>query len=347
MISRDIAVGGHERVVSFADADAGYRAIVAIHDTTLGPALGGTRLLPYSSDEVALAEVLRLAEGMSYKAALAGVPTGGGKSVIIGSPSVAQRRELFRAHGRAVESLGGAYITSVDIGTSPDDMEFVRETTSHVLGLHDRSGDPSPSTARGVLRAMQAVLQFRRGSDALAGVRVAIQGCGNVGSSLARQLSAHGAVLVICDIDAARAEWLASKLGAAVCDVDDVYGADVDIFSPCARGAVLGDASIPVLRAWAVAGGANNQLERADHDDMLRERGILYAPDYAANAGGLIHLTREFAAASAEEAAARVEQIFATILGVLETAAREGVGTQAAANRLARMYKLERTRPRS
>ncbi|HYP53012.1 MAG TPA: Glu/Leu/Phe/Val dehydrogenase dimerization domain-containing protein, partial [Pyrinomonadaceae bacterium] len=283
------SVAGYESVALCRDREAGYRGIIAVHNTTRGPAVGGARLWDYASDEDALADVLRLARGMTYKNALAGLPLGGGKSVIVGDRRALDRESVMRAHGRFVETFGGRYVTAEDVGTSPADMEIIRRETRHVAGLLDRSGDPSPVTARGVFRAVEASAKFRWGANDLSGRAVALQGCGNVGRHLAKLLVGAGARLVVTDVDASRVARVVEECDAEAVAPEEIYDAPADIFAPCALGAVINDETLPRLRAEIVAGAANNQLREARHGDALHERGVLYAPDYVANAGGIIN----------------------------------------------------------
>jgi leucine dehydrogenase len=285
----------------------------------------------YASDDAALTDVLRLARGMTFKCAAANLPLGGGKSVILAPLGDYDRAALLRAHGRAVDYLRGRYVTSVDIGTGPEDMVVVREGTSHVTGLPGELGDPSPITARGVVRAMQAARQHAAGTASLANVRVALQGCGHVGRSLAEQLRDLGARLTVSDVDAKRARATADLCGGDVCDTDAIYGVEADIYAPCATGASLNDATISRLEARIVAGAANNQLAEDRHDQLIRDRGIVYVPDFIANAGGAIYLCRVLAGWSDDEVANAVEGIFDTALDVLQRAQHNGTGTLAAA----------------
>src|SRR5690348_7151036 len=249
-----LAEMGHEQLVLCSDPSAGYRGIIAVHSTTLGPALGGTRFWNYASDEEAVIDALRLARGMTYKNAVAGLNLGGGKSVIIGDNRTTSREMLFRAHGRFVEGLGGRYVTAEDVGTSTSDMDFVHMETDYVAGLAGMSGDPSPVTAHGVFRAIQASARWRWGSDSLEGKRVAIQGAGNVGFYLARELSTAGATLVVTDIDAERVKRVVNETGARAVAPDDIYGQPADIFAPCALGAIINDETIPRLQVEIVSG---------------------------------------------------------------------------------------------
>jgi leucine dehydrogenase len=326
---------GHEQLVACYDKSSGYRGIIAIHDTTLGPALGGTRFWNYQSDEEAIFDVLRLSRGMTYKNAVAGLNLGGGKAVIIGDNRTTRREMIFRAHGRFVESLGGRYITAEDVGTSTADMDFVHMETEYVAGLENRSGDPSPVTARGVFRAIQATAKVRWGTESVEGRTVIVQGMGNVGQNLCRELHAAGARLVITDIDAARVEKIVKELGARAVPPDQIYAQQGDIFAPCALGGIVNDETIPLLDVEIVAGGANNQLLEQRHGEELEARGILYAPDYVANAGGVINVYSEVAGWSRDRALRKADEIFETTLGVFEIAKEHGIPTYVAADRLA------------
>jgi leucine dehydrogenase len=330
-----IAEMGHEQVVVCHDKASGYRGIIAIHDTTLGPALGGCRFWHYASDDEAIVDALRLSRGMTYKNAVAGLNLGGGKSVIIGDNRTVSREMIFRAHGRFVESLGGRYVTAEDVGTSPSDMDYVHMETDYVAGLAGLSGDPSPVTAHGVFRAIQAAAFQKWGSDDLSGKRIAIQGCGHVGAYLAKELSAAGAKIVVTDIDAERVRAVIDSTGATAVGKDEIYSVQADIFAPCALGGVINDTTIPQLKVQIVAGAANNQLLETRHGDRLEELGILYAPDYVANAGGVINVYSELAGWNAERSLRKADEIYHTILGVFEIAAQEGIPSYLAADRLA------------
>ena len=326
---------GHEQLVLAHDKSSGYRGIIAIHDTTLGPALGGTRFWHYASDEEAIIDALRLARGMTYKNAVAGLNLGGGKSVIIGDNRTTNREMIFRAHGRFVDSLGGRYVTAEDVGTGTLDMDFVHMETNYVAGLQNASGDPSPVTARGVFRAMQATAKYRWGSDDLHGKTVAIQGCGNVGFNLARELHAVGAKLIVADIDAERVKRVSEATGARAVSVGEILGQDADILAPCALGGGLNDDTIPQLRVELVVGAANNQLLEDRHGDMVEERGITYAPDYVVNAGGVINVYGELAGWDRIRSLRKADEIYQTILGVFDIARADGVTSHVAADRLA------------
>ena len=330
-----IASRGHEQLVICNDSSAGYRGIIAVHSTTLGPALGGTRFWQYASDEEAIVDALRLARGMTYKNAVAGLNLGGGKSVIIGNNKTADREMIFRAHGRIVESLGGRYITAEDVGTSTADMDFVHMETKNVSGLAGRSGDPSPVTAHGVFRAIQASARERWGSDDLSTRTVSVQGAGHVGYYLAKELHEAGAKLVVTDIDVERVKQVVAEFGARSVAPEEIYGVQADIFAPCALGGIINDTTIPQLTCEIVAGGANNVLLEERHGVVLEERGILYAPDYVANAGGVINVYSELAGWSSARAFRKADEIYDTILKVFAIAKHDNVPTYVAADRLA------------
>jgi leucine dehydrogenase len=330
-----LAEMGHEQVMLCSDPESGYRGIIAIHDTTLGIALGGTRFWRYGSDEEALTDVLRLSRGMTYKSAVAGLNLGGGKAVIIGDNKTKNREPIFRSHGRFVNTLGGLYITAEDVGTSPADMDHVAKETKFVAGLADRSGDPSPVTAHGVFRAILASSMIRWGSDDITGKTVAVQGCGHVGRFLANELKDAGARLIVTDIDREKVQRVVKETGASSAEPDAIYDVEADIFAPCALGGILNDQTIPRLRVEIVAGGANNQLLEERHGDALHARQILYAPDYVANAGGVINVFGELEGWDQERALAKADDIYATILSVFEIAKAESVLPHEAADRLA------------
>lgn len=330
-----IAGMGHEQLVLCQDSASGYRGIIAVHSTVLGPALGGTRFWNYASDEEAIVDALRLARGMTYKNAVAGLNLGGGKSVIIGDNKTADREMIFRAHGRFVESLGGRYVTAEDVGTSTADMDYVHMETDYVSGLAGRSGDPSPVTAHGVFRAIQASAKERWGSDDLTNKIVAIQGCGHVGYYLSKELHEAGAKLIVTDIDADRVRRVVSEFGARAVGAEEIYTVQADIFAPCALGAIINDQTIPLLRAEIVAGAANNQLLEERHGDELEKRNIIYAPDYVANAGGVINVYSELAGWTSARAFRKADEIYDTILKVFDIAKTQKIPTYLAADRLA------------
>ncbi len=280
----------HELVSFSSDAASGLKAIIAVHDTTLGPAVGGCRMYSYADEQAALHDVLRLSRGMTYKSALAGLPFGGGKSVIIGDPQQDKSRELLLAMGEFVDALGGRYVAAEDSGTGVADIRVMGERTRWVSGLEDNEygGDPSPSTAYGVYLGMRAAVRYRTGATSLRGLKVAIQGLGHVGYYLAKFLRNAGAEVVGADVNAANLRRAVEDLGVVAVDTADILAAEVDIFAPCAMGAVLNERSIPALRAGIVCGSANNQLAAAHDAAALRDRGILYCPDFLVNAGGII-----------------------------------------------------------
>jgi len=326
---------GHEQLVFWSEPELGYRGIIAIHDTTLGPALGGTRFWHYDTDEAAIIDALRLSRGMTYKAAVTGLNLGGGKSVIVGDNRTASREMIFRAHGRAVESLGGRYITAEDVGTSVDDMDYVRMETDSVVGLRGRSGDPSPVTAYGTYMGIKASAHHRNGSDSLDGQHVLVQGLGNVGYHLCEMLHEEGARLTVTDIDSERIARVTHDFGATAVGTEEIYGIDADIFAPCALGAVLNDDTLKVLKTPIVAGAANNQLAEARHGRAVLEKGIVYAPDYVINAGGLINVYGELNEWNPERAKLQAGDIYHTLLRIFDRAQDEGIPTNEAADRLA------------
>jgi leucine dehydrogenase len=330
----------HEQVNFFYHRESGLKAIVALHDTTLGPALGGCRMWPYPTEADAVTDVLRLSKGMTFKAAMADLPYGGGKTVIIGDPRTGKSEALFRALGRAIDSLGGRYYTGEDVGTAPEDMNRVGEETAYVLGSTRRggSGDPSPVTARGVWTGIRAAVAHRLRRDDLEGVRVAIQGLGHVGYNLARLLAEDGARLIVADIDQTRAERAADELGATAVGASAILSTECEVLAPCALGGVLNDDTIPRLACGIVAGAANNQLLEDRHGAALHARGILYAPDYVINAGGLINIALELQPGGYDRARAlaQVAGIGGTLAEVFARAARAGMPTHEVADRIAR-----------
>lgn len=325
----------HEQLVFWSEPRIGYKGIIAIHNTTLGPALGGTRFWNYQTDGEAIEDSLRLARGMTYKSALAGLNLGGGKSVIIGDPNARDREIIFRAHGRAVESLAGRYITAEDVGTSPADMEFVHMETEHVVGLVGRSGDPSPVTAYGVYQGMKAAALHKYGDDSLAGKHVTIQGCGHVGYFLSQDLAEEGAQLTVTDIDQEKVDIVVKEFGAKAVRPDEIYGVKADVFAPCALGAILNDDTLKVLEVDIVVGGANNQLATPRHAKEVEAKGILYGPDYLVNAGGLINVYAEIQGWPAERSLRKAGEIHTTLLRILELAEAEGITSAEASDKVA------------
>ncbi|WP_454455356.1 Glu/Leu/Phe/Val dehydrogenase dimerization domain-containing protein [Thauera phenylacetica] len=332
----------HEQVVFVSDDKSGLKAIIAVHNSNLGPALGGCRMWPYASEEEAVRDVLRLSRGMTYKSAMARLKLGGGKSVIIGNPRTDKTPALLAAFARALEQLNGRYIAAEDSGTSVADMKFMTQFTQHVAGIHDkpsdegtRSGDPSPATAYGTFIGIQAAVKERLGRDSLDGLRVAVQGVGNVGYDLARQLKEAGARLWVTDIHREPLVQAGRELGATVVAPDEIFGLDVDVFAPCALGAVLNDSTIPQLKASIVAGAANNQLAEGRHGVELMKRGILYAPDYVINAGGIIDVYHERIGFERAALIRHIEGIRDNLMEVFERAREEERPTAEVADAIA------------
>jgi len=333
-----LSADGFEQVAFCHDRSTGLRAIIAIHSTALGPALGGTRFYPYADEQDALVDVCRLAKGMTYKHAVCGNDLGGGKAVIIGDPGTDRSEALLRAYGRFVEGLGGRYLTAEDVGTSQADMDVVRRETRHVTGVSEAlggSGDPSPATALGVLWAMRAVAERLWGSGSLAGRHVVISGVGKVGAALAAHLDAEGAKLTLADVDDTRLGAVAERHGTMTVSSDTAHALPCDIFAPCALGAVLNAVTIPEMRCDAVVGSANNQLASLADAERLRHRSIVYAPDFVANAGGVINIAEEAHGYDRDLAYARTQAIYDTLLAVFDRAEVEGTTTTQAAERLA------------
>jgi leucine dehydrogenase len=319
------------------DQASGLEAIIAIHDSRLGPALGGCRFIHYDNEEAALIDALRLARGMTYKAALAGLNHGGGKSVIIRPRVRFDRTALFKAFGRFVEDLRGHYITAEDSGTSIEDMQVIHSVTKNVTGVdaaHGGSGDPSPFTALGVRRGIEACVKFALGKSSLEGIRVAVQGVGHVGYHLCRELHAAGATLTVADVDPLKAERAQREFGATVASLDDIFATECDVFSPCALGSAINPDTVPQLRCKIVAGAANNQLSESSMGAALMQRGIVYAPDYAINAGGLVNVAQEVVGYDAEKAHARTLKIFDTIYEIAERAKKAETPTHIIANKM-------------
>lgn len=326
----------HEEIVFCHDREAGLDAIIAIHNSARGPAMGGCRMWNYASEGEALTDVLRLSRGMTYKSALADLPFGGGKAVIVADPGHDKSEALWLAYGRFIDSLGGRYITAEDVGTRPADLEIVRRATPHVAGIAEGgAGDPSPATAYGVFVGIRAALRERLQRTDMAGLRVALQGLGNVGYDLARQLREAGADLFVTDIDDRAIARAVDELGATAVAPAAIYDQDVDVFAPCALGAIVNDDTVPRLRASIVAGSANNQLAGDRHGRALQDRNILYAPDYAINAGGVVWISHEgprFDAGAARAHVARIEQ---TLGEIFTRAARDRITPADAADRVA------------
>jgi leucine dehydrogenase len=331
----------HESVHFFSDPHSGLRTIIAVHSTALGPAAGGCRRWTYASDDIALTDVLRLSRGMTYKNAVAGLPFGGGKAVILASERAPKTTQLFRAYGRAVQSLGGRYITAEDVGISVDDMHIVRSETAFVSGLpqsgDSAGGDPSPWTALGVFQGIKAAAAARLGTNSLEGLRVAIQGVGHVGLYLCRMLHEAGAELVIADVDNASLRSVCESMPAELASPQDILFSDVDVLAPCALGNVLNSETVPRIKAKIVAGAANNQLATPEDGTRMAELGILYAPDYVVNAGGVISVAHEYLGQSSEEQVrAEVSKIPLRLRDIFEEAVARGLPTNALADDLAR-----------
>lgn len=334
---------GYEQLCLFHDKYTGLKAITCIHNTVLGPSLGGTRFWNYKNEEDAIEDVLRLARGMTYKSALAGLPLGGGKSVILGDPAELRknpiRREAFwRAFGRYIEGLNGRYITAEDVGTTTQDMVYVNMETSHVVGLPGRSGNPAPYTALGVWKSIQACCSQAFGDSSVEGKTIAVQGVGNVGYYLCKLLHENGASLLVADIDEQGIKRVAEEFGARPVGVDDIYAAACDIYAPCALGATVNDETISQFKCKIICGAANNVLkDPQSHAKALQEKGIIYAPDYLANAGGVINVSYELAEGGYnEEAALRdIDRIYIRMKEVLDIAADTGMLAHEAADKLA------------
>lgn len=328
----------YEQLLFCQDKESGLKAIIAIHDTTLGPALGGTRMWTYATEEEAIVDALRLAKGMTYKNAVAGLNLGGGKTVIIGDPKQDKNEAMFRAFGRYVQGLNGRYITAEDVGTTEEDMNIIHQETDYVTGIsasYGSSGNPSPATAFGVYQGMKAAAKAAFGSDSLEGKTVAVQGVGNVAFHLCGHLHLEGAKLIVADIHPEAVQKAVEAYGAQVVDPSVIAFADCDIYAPCALGATVNDDTIPHIKAKVIAGAANNQLKEPRHGDRLHERGIVYAPDYVINAGGVINIADELNGYNRERAFKQVAKIYDSITRVLEISRESGIPAHAAADRLA------------
>jgi leucine dehydrogenase len=330
------------------DEATGLRAIIAIHDTRLGPALGGSRFIPYATEQAALVDALRLARAMTSKAALAGLSHGGGKAVIVRPPGEFDRRALLRSFGRFVDDLGGRYITTEDSGTSPEDMEIVRAHTKHVCGFDVQSGgsgDPSPFTALGVRRGIEACVKHKLGRDSLAGVHVAVQGVGNVGYHLCKELAAAGAKLSVTDVRDELAARAASDFGASLVTSANIHRVACDVYAPCALGGALNDRTVPELQCPIVAGAANNQLASDHNGEQLHARGILYAPDYAINAGGLINVAQEVAGYDAAKARARTLRVYDTLAEICQRSQAQATPPHRIADAMVREILAKHAKP--
>lgn len=330
--------GEHEEVIFCHNKELGLKAIIAIHNTALGPALGGTRMWQYANEEDALVDVLRLSKGMTYKAANAGLNLGGGKAVIIGNPKKDKSEALFRAFGMYVNSLNGKYITAEDVGTTVQDMEYVYMETPWVTGIPKGlggSGDPSPYTAHGVLFGIKAAVKEKYNLDRLQGLRVAVQGLGNVGANLVKYLIEEKVQVSVADVDQGKVKDICDRYAVKAIDPEQIVTSDCDIFAPCALGSVINDKTIRGLKCQVIAGGANNQLAESRHGDILREMGILYAPDYVINSGGLINVFVELEGYSPERAYDKTKQVYENLMEVFAIAKNAGISTQLAADQMA------------
>jgi len=334
-----MSLNNHEEVVFCNDANTGLKAIIAIHNTQLGPSLGGCRFYPYANESDALTDVLRLSRGMTYKAAVAGINLGGGKSVIIGDPKTIASEALFRVFGRFIQGLNGRYITAEDIGTTTKFMEWINYETRHVTGCpscYGGSGDPSPFTAHGTFVGIKAALKKMRGNDNVTGIKVAVEGLGNVGYNLCKELHEANAKLFVYDINPEAVKRVVDNFAAIAVHPNELHSAAVDVYAPCALGATLNDKTIAQLKCSIVAGAANNQLhEEEKHGSALKHRGILYTPDYVINAGGLINVASEVFGGGPETVWQKVEDIYDTLLTIFNIAELENITTAEAAKRVA------------
>ncbi|GLS24329.1 Glu/Leu/Phe/Val dehydrogenase dimerization domain-containing protein [Marinibactrum halimedae] len=328
----------HEQVAFCHDKKTGLKAIIAVHNTYRGPALGGCRMWPYADEDEALNDALRLSRGMTYKSALANLPLGGGKAVIIGNPRQDKTPELLRALGEFIQKLAGRYVTAEDSGTSVADMKIIGECTEYVSGVAEGTesgGDPSPATAYGTFVGLKAAVKHRLGKDDLSGIKVAIQGVGNVGYHLAGHLKSAGAELFVCDIHAEHVERVVNEYGATAVAPEEIYGLEVDVFAPCAMGAILNDTTLPQLSASVIAGAANNQLATPEHGERLHEMEILYTPDYVINAGGIIDIHYQRSNGSHEDSMRHVESIGETLSEIFTRSSEQNRATHVIADELA------------
>lgn len=344
LVIEEVIVPGYEKILKVSNKKTNLRAFIAIHNTALGPALGGTRIYPYEKSEDALKDVLRLSKGMTYKSAVAEVGLGGGKCVIIADPNKEKNEAMLLSFAEAIDSLQGQFITAEDVGCSLNDMAIIRKKTKYVTGLsHEKSsGDPSRFTAWGVLKGMQSVLKKLYGNTALEDKKIAIQGIGSVGMYLLDILFWHGAKMVIADVDSEKAQLVAKKYGVKVVDPKDIFKEECDIFAPCALGGILNDESIPLLKCKGIAGCANNQLQSEEYGDKLQEKGILYAPDFVINGGGLINVSVEIEkdGYNPKKAREKTNKIYDTLMSIYELAERNKTSTGKAALELAE-YKIK------
>ncbi len=335
-VINQMAQMGHEQILFCQDQASGLKAIIAVHNTTCGPALGGTRMWAYNNELEALNDVLRLSRGMTYKNAISGLNLGGGKAVIIGNSKTDKSEALFRRFGQFVDSLAGKYITAEDVGISPKDMDYVNMETNHVVGLEGKSGDPSPVTAYGVYVGMKACVKHQTGSDSLGGKKVLVQGVGHVGEYLVKHLHEEGAQIMISDIDEETLRRVSENYGAEIIGINDVYSADMDIYAPCALGATVNDDTIGQLKASIICGAANNQLRDENvHGKKLTEMGLIYAPDFMVNAGGVINCYSEVAGLTSEWAMSKAQDIYNTTTEILKRSSAENVPSYQIANKMA------------
>ncbi len=325
----------YEQLIFCHDADTGLKAIICIHDTTLGPALGGLRIWDYQSEDDAIEDAIRLARGMTYKSAAAGLNLGGGKAVIIGDPKKIKTRKLFHAFGRYVNRLAGHYITAQDMNTTPEDINHIHEVTEYVVGIPEKSGDPSPITAFGVLRGMLAALNEVFGTHDFKNKVVAVQGLGAVGYDLCRHLHDAGANIFVADIDPDRVEKAVTSFGATAVSPDKIYSLDCDIFAPCAMGAIINHQTITQLKCKIIAGSANNQLDADSLGDQLMEKGILYIPDYVINSGGVINVYEEIQGYNQANAMEKATAIYSSVNEIIAISKRNKISTSKAADQMA------------
>ena len=331
---------GHQGVHMFSDAKSGLRAVIAVHNTARGPAAGGTRLWSYADPKDAITDALRLSKAMSYKNAMAGLSLGGGKAVILRPDNEFDRKALFEAYGRAVEAVGGRYITAEDVGVSPDDMRIIKTQTDFVAGLDDgpaASGDPSPVTAEGVFRSIKVAVSHAMGRESLKGLRVAVQGLGHVGYGLCEHLHSAGVHLIVTDINKAVLGRAKTELGAELVEPDAIHAVTADVYAPCALGGAISEATLPDIKASIIAGAANNQLASPEMGEACRQRGILYAPDYVVNAGGIINVAAEVSGTyDPKWVSAKLDELEITLKNVFLRASDQGLATNIVADRLAR-----------
>lgn len=337
-IFTDMEMYDYEEVIFCQHKESGLKAIIVIHDTTLGPALGGTRMWNYKTEKEAIEDALRLARGMTYKNSAAGLNLGGGKTVVIGDPKTDKNPAMFRALGRFIERLSGSYITAEDVGTTVNDMDLIQMETKHVVGTTPgtgSSGDPSPVTAYGIYKGMKAAVKEAFGDDSLNGKKIAVQGVGNVAFKLCKHLHREGAELIVTDINQDAVQKAVESFGAIAVEPDEIYDVECYVYAPCALGATLNDDTIPRLKAKVIAGSANNQLASERHGELIYNKGIIYAPDYVINSGGVINVADELMGYNQTRAMQKVETIYESLLQVFEISKRDKIPTNLAADRMA------------